>query len=63
MLVKADRLYILQLDYTDEDIYKANNDHEDIKNDEFQSSQTLETLQPHENSEKWRTRTPKIRDY
>ena len=47
---KADRLYILQLDYTNEDIYKANNDHEDIENDELSTSETVEPLQPQENS-------------
>lgn len=33
-LGKANRLYILQLEYSDNDIYRANNDHEGIENDE-----------------------------
>lgn len=57
---KADRLYILQLDYDEEDIYKANHDHEDIENDEFFHSHNAGTLEPHENSEKQSSRTPKI---
>jgi hypothetical protein len=54
---KADRLYILQLEYTEEDIYKANNDHQDIENDEFQNSENQRTLQPQENSENRISRT------
>lgn len=57
---KADRLYILQLEYTDEDIYKANHDHEDIKNDEEEDSGTFGSLQPQENSGNRSSRTPKI---
>jgi len=34
-LGKANRLFVLQLEYTDEDIIKANIDHEDLKNDEI----------------------------
>lgn len=56
---KADRLYILQLDYTDSDIYKANNDHEDIENDEDKSSGIVGDLEAHENSEKQNSRIPK----
>lgn len=33
-LGKSNRLYVLQLEYTDQDIIKANIDHEDIENDE-----------------------------
>lgn len=51
---KSDRLYILQLDYNDEDIYKANNDHENIENDE-------QTLEPQEKSENQTSRSRKNR--
>lgn len=56
---KADRLYILQLDYTSEDIYRANNDHEGIENDEDVISENLGALQPQENSENQSSRTLK----
>jgi hypothetical protein len=35
---KSNRLFVLQLEYTDEDIIKANMDHEDIPNDENKTS-------------------------
>lgn len=68
---KADRLYILQVEYSDEDIYIANNDHEDIENDEFQSSESSSessesgsesfgTLEPHEKYENRTSRSTEI---
>lgn len=62
----ANRLYVLQLEYTDEDIYKANNDHEDIENDEDNnsedkktSSETLGNVGGVKNSENQNSRIPK----
>ncbi|OIK14230.1 hypothetical protein BIV60_12030 [Bacillus sp. MUM 116] len=57
---KSDRLYILQLEYTDEDIYKANNDHEGIENDEEPPLGNPGSLEPQENSENQSSRTPQI---
>lgn len=58
---KADRLYILQLDYNEEDIYKANNDHEDIENDEYGFLETPETLESQEKSQNLTSRSKKIK--
>lgn len=58
---KANRIYVLQLEYTDADIYKANNDHEDIENDEDTGSEKFGDLEPHENSAKQSSRTPQNR--
>jgi Replication initiator protein A (RepA) N-terminus len=58
---KADRLYILQLDYSEDDIYKANNDHENIENDEIVPDENTGDLVPVENSEKQNSRIPKSR--
>ncbi|MEK4444318.1 replication initiator protein A [Niallia sp. FSL K6-0077] len=62
---KGNRLYILQLEYSESDIYKANNDHEDITNDEDGSSESSESSsEPSgniggvENSEKQNSRIP-----
>ncbi|PFA66868.1 hypothetical protein CN378_12710 [Bacillus sp. AFS015802] len=58
---KADRLYILQLDYSEEDIYKANNDHEDIENDEIAPEENVGALGAVENSDFQNSRIPKSR--
>lgn len=42
---KSNRLYVLQLEYTDADIYKANNDHEGIENDEDIPSENFGALE------------------
>ncbi|MCE4051879.1 replication initiator protein A [Bacillus sp. Au-Bac7] len=63
---KGNRLYILQLEYSEADVYKANNDHEDISNDEDTPSESSEyTSESSEivggvvNSEKQNSRIPK----
>lgn len=53
---KSNRLYVLQLEYSDEDIYKANNDHEDIQNDEESILKDLGAL---ESQQKYENRTSK----
>lgn len=57
---KADRLYILQAEFTEADIYKANNDHEDIGNDEETISENTGALETQENSENQSSKNPKI---